>query len=59
MCWRLLYAWRECRHNIGEFLRNDHFEYGSTDYWAAEADRMEEEEVRRFEEEDEPWWVDL
>ncbi len=53
----LLYAWRECNHNIGEFLRNDAYDYGSPDYWAAEAKRMEEEEVRRLEEDSEtPWW---
>ena len=56
----LLYAWRECNHNIGEFVRNDYYELGSAEYYQAEAKRMEEEEMRRFEEESEtPWWADL
>jgi hypothetical protein len=57
LCDAMLYAWRECTHQIGEFQHDDEPEYGTNAYWMREAERMEQEEMERFEEESEtPWW---
>ena len=57
LCDALLYAWRECGHHHGEFLMDDLLVYGTPDYWRAEADRMEQEEMDKFAESSEnPWW---
>lgn len=57
LCDAMLYAWRECAHHIGEFQIDDSAAYGSKAYWVREADRMEQAEMDRFEEESEtPWW---
>ena len=60
LCDALLYAWRECGHHIGEFQDDDYHPPGSDGFYRAEARRMEEEELRRLEEDsDTPWWATL